>query len=357
MLRRLRFVPLAFVAPALLAAQASDPGASPTTHRAARLFRSLEPVAMTLESDFKTVFKDRDSLSTKTYPGKLKFVNEKGDTVALDVTLSTRGHFRLRTCEFLPLKVAFDKEQTKGTPFAGEGSLKLGTHCRNADRFVQNTYVEYAANRMYNLLTPLSLKVRLARMTWVDPRNPKFTVTQPAIWFQDQDDLVKEFGGKITMSPGLTGADMEPRQMALNDVFQYFIGNTDWSVWALHNYRIMAADSAPTKMTAIAYDFDWSGLVNMPYATPDPKLQERYRVTRVTDRLYRSVSCYPPEVLGGVLDLFKTRKDSLLGTLREIKELSPGRLKEAEDFLGKFYKEIEDPKNGRRTFEEPCKKS
>jgi hypothetical protein len=355
MFRALPSVPLVLAVPALLAAQAPDSSRADLTRRVTRLFRSTEPIAVTLESDFKAVFKDRDSLSTKTFPGKLTFVGDKGDTVTLDVQLSTRGHFRLRTCDFLPLKVAFNKEQTKGTPFAGEGSLKLGTHCRNGERYVQNTYVEYAANRMYNLLTPLSLKVRLAKVTWVDPGNPKFTVTQPGIWFQDQDDMVKEFGGKILMQQGASGMDMEPRQMAITDVFQYFIGNTDFSIWALHNYRIMA-NEASGQYSAIAYDFDWSGLVNAPYAFPDARLKERYRITRVTDRLYRGMVCYPPELLNEVLDLFRTRRDSLLGTLREIKELSPARLQEAESYLDKFYQEINDPKAVKRIFEAPCRK-
>ncbi len=355
MVRVLRLVPFALLLPAGLAAQPADSGAAALTHRAARLFRSVEPVSLTLEADFKTVFKDRDSLSTKRYPGKLRFVGEAGDTTALDVELDTRGHFRLRTCEFLPLRIYFNREQTRGTIFGGENSLKLGTHCRNGERYVQNTYVEYAANRMYNLLTPLSLKVRLAHVTYVDPKNPKFTVTQPAIWFQDQDDLVKEFGGKILMQQGATGANMEPRQMAINDVFQYFIGNTDWSVWALHNYRIMSSEgTAP--LSAIAYDFDWSGLVNAPYAFPDPKIKEKYRVTRVTDRVYRSVVCYPSDLMQETLGLFRTKQDSLLGTLREIKGLTPARLKEAEDYLGKFYKELDDPKAVKRVFEEPCGK-
>ena len=356
MSRLLRFVPFALVLPTVLAAQPSDDsGTTSFARRPARLFRTLEPVHLTLEADFKQVFKDRDSLSTKKFPARLRFAGENGDTTTLDVELETRGHFRLRTCEFLPLKIRFNREQTRGTMFGGENTLKLGTHCRNNERYVQNTYVEYAANRMYNLLTPLSLKVRLANVTYVDPNNPKFTVTQPGIWFEDQDDLVKQHGGKIVMEQGATGALMEPRQMALNDVFQYFIGNTDWSVYALHNYRIMAHDST-SEWSAIAYDFDWSGLVNAPYAKPDPKIMEKYRVSRVTDRVYRSVSCYPPELMSQVLGLFQTKKDSLLGTLREIPDLSPERLKEAEDYLGKFYRELEDPKTVKKVFEEPCRK-
>ena len=66
--------------------------------------------------------------------------------------------------------------------------------------------------------------------------------------------------------------------------------------------------------------------------------------------------CYKPEVLSATLQLFQARKDSIYATLRAIKELTPARLKEAEDYLDKFYREIEDPQKGRKTFEGPCKK-
>jgi len=345
---------LSLVAPAGLAAQAPD-SADKGPHKPARLFRDSEPIAITLSADFKTIFKDRDSMSTKKYPGKLSYVGEAGDTVTLDVELANRGHFRLRTCDFIPLKVHFNKEQSAKGPFGREGALKLGTHCKNNDTYVQNTYVEYAINRMYNLVTPLSLKSRLTQVTYVDPKNPKFTVTQPGIWFQDEDDLMKEVAGKIVMQQGATGASMEPRQMAITDIFQYMIGNTDMSVWALHNYRVVSMDSS-SNFYAFAYDFDWAGLVDAPYAAPDAQLQIKYNVTRVTDRLYRSVVCYPPELLTKTLNLFKAQKDSIYQTLRGRPEIKPNRLKAAEGYLDKFYKDLDDPKKVKSVFEEPCRR-
>lgn len=341
----------ALVLPAALAAQqppatTEKPDSGP--HKPARLFRSREPVVMWLQADFKTVFKDRDSTSTKRYPATLKFLGEKGDTTSLEVQLATRGHYRLRTCEFLPLKVYFDKEKTKGTLFGGEGSLKLTPHCMKGDRHTQNIYVEYAVYGMYNLLTPISLKARLADITWVDPGNPKFTITRPGFWTQDEDDMAKEVRGKILMQQGGTASQMEPHQMALTDVFQYMVGNTDFSLSYLHNYRIVQTDTS-MNYYPMAYDFDWTGLVDAPYANPDYRLGIR----RTTDRLYRG-GCHDPEVLATEVNLFKTKKDSIYGTLREIKGLSPARLKEAEGFLDEFYKELSDPGAVRRVFNQPC---
>jgi len=339
-----RCLSLAVAFPGLLAAQRPDSA----PHKPTRLFRSTEPLEMTLQADFKTVFRDRDSMSTKKYPATLRFVGEKGDTTTLEVQLSTRGHYRLRTCEFLPLKVYFDKEKAKGTPFGGEGSLKLTPHCMKGERYAQNIYVEYAIYGMYNVLTPVSLKARLANITWLDPANPKFTITRPGFWTQDDEDMAKEVRGKVLMQQGGRPSEMDPRQMAITDVFQYMIGNTDYSLSYLHNYRIVQTDTSMSYYP-MAYDFDWSGLVDAPYATPDYRLG----IKRTTDRLYRG-GCHPPEVLSQAVEPFKVRKDSIYGRLREIKGLAPARLKEAESFLNEFYKELNDPGTVRRVFNQPC---
>jgi hypothetical protein len=305
---------------------------------------------MWLQSDFKTVFKDRDSTSTKRYPATLRFLNDKGDTLSLDVQLGTRGHYRLKatTCEFPPLKVYFDKEKAKGTEFGGEGSLKLTTHCQKGDRYAQNVFVEYAAYEMYHVLTPVSLRARLATITWLDPKDPKFTITRPGFWTQDEDDMAKEVKGKILMQQGGNSAEMDQLQMTITDVFQYMIANTDYSLSYLHNYRIVQTDTS-INYFPMAYDFDWAGLVDAPYARPDGRLP----ITRVTDRLYRG-GCHTPEEIADVLARFKAKKEAVYATLRDIKELQPARLKVASEFLDEFYKLIEDPRRVNRELRQIC---
>jgi hypothetical protein len=352
-----RWLAIALAVPATLAAQKSespDHKSDSTSHKPGRLFRTKETVPFWLESDFKTVFKDRDTTTgkTKRYPAVLRLLGDKGDTVSMPVQLATRGSFRLQLnrggCACPPLKVYFDKEKTKGTLFSGQGSLKLVTHCNNGDRYAQNVLIEYAIYGMYNRLTPISLKARLASVTWLDPMNPKFTVTRPGIWLQDDDELAQEVRGKI-LKVGGHADEMEPRQMAITDVFQYMIANTDMSLQAAHNYRIIQTDTS-MNYYPLAYDFDWSGLVDAPYARPDYRLA----IKRTTDRLYRSAACHPPELLGEVTALFKAQKDSIYGVLRSIKELTPARLKEATGFLDEFYKELNDPGTVRRVFSQPC---
>lgn len=331
--------------PGLLTARQGDTeGKKP-----ARLFRSAEPVVMWLSADFKTIFKDRDSTSTKQFPASLRYL-DKSDTVHLDVRLSTRGHFRLKpsSCAVPPLKVWFDKEKTKGTPFGGQGSLKLTTHCQKGENYAQNIYLEYAAYGMYNALTPLSLRARLATINWQDINDPKFAITRPGFWVEDDDDMAARSKGKVLMQQGGHAEEMDPRQMAITDLFQYMIGNTDFSLSYLHNYRIVQTDTSMS-FYPTAYDFDWSGLVAAPYARPDYRLP----IKRVTDRLYRG-GCHSPALLAATVTLFQAKQKEIYGVLDDTKGLTPERRKEAVEFLDEFFKLIADPRDVNREFRRVC---
>ena len=69
----------------------------------------------------------------------------------------------------------------------------------------------------------------------------------------------------------------------LASVFMYMVGNTDWSLPYLHNIRVFQNF---TSYIAVPYDFDWSGIVDAPYAVPDYRLN----IKSVRDRIWRGTS-------------------------------------------------------------------
>jgi hypothetical protein len=64
-------------------------------------------------------------------------------------------------------------------------------------------------------------------------------------------------------------------------LWNYWIGNTDWSVAALHNIELFRNSTG--SFVTVAYDYDWSGAVNARYSFPNPMLGLR----SVKDRLHR----------------------------------------------------------------------
>ncbi|MBM4186147.1 MAG: hypothetical protein FJ206_02440 [Gemmatimonadetes bacterium] len=322
-------------------AQAQSESDTPKTEPE-RLFRSRAPIEFVLRADFDELFKDRDTIKVKELPGTIAITDERKGAVELPVTLETRGHFRLRrnTCSFAPLKVKFDKAAAKGTVFNDQGSLKLVTHCQGGSRYEQNLLVEESIYRMYNVLTPLSHRTRLSRIKYVPAKDTTKAVTRYAFFIEDDDDMAKRNGGKVLMQTGAAFSDMEPSQMDLVATFQYLIGNTDWSVFAIHNIRIIdVGPAAGGFFFPVAYDFDFSGLVGAAYAVPD----ERLPIKSVKARLYRG-PCRRLEELQPTVDLFRGKADSLYAVFKASEVLEPGRQKQAVEYLDGFFETIRRPK-------------
>jgi hypothetical protein len=103
----------------------------------------------------------------------------------------------------------------------------------------------------------------------------------------------------------------------------------------------MQDTSNPTsKPYATAYDFDFSGLVNASYATPDPQLGTE----SVTTRVYRG---FPREVaeLKEMADFFRSKKDAMYGEINNSKFLDNRSKKDMIGYLDEFYKDIANEKN------------
>lgn len=315
-----------------------------------RLFRSREPLELTLIAPLKTLFKNRDTLNKKPVDGILVVTGDQGAD-SIPVKLETRGHYRLKpsTCQFAPIKVSFDKEASRDTPFKGQGSLKLGTHCNSNPRYEQNLLVEEGVYRVYNLLTPLSHLTRLARIRYVPTDDPQKEITRFGFFLEDDDEMGKRVGGKENMVPSLALSDLDVDQVDLMAVFEYMIGNTDWSVYALHNVRVVQFEGL-SFFYPVAYDFDFSGLVNAPYAVPDYRLP----IKTVRQRLYRG-PCRKIDELTPMLQHFVARKDSIEAIFRNQPGIDPKRVQDAIEYLEDFFKEAASPKDFNRALGYACR--
>ena len=163
----------------LLCAALRAPAQQDSRPPRARLFDAPEALPLTLTADFNALSKDRGE-SKQVHAGVLTSVRPAGDSVALDVRLRTRGHFRLqrRTCDFPPLKVSFDKQQVKHTAFAGQGGLKLVVHCQDRDSYEQNLLQEYLLYRVFNLITEKSFRARLAHVIRLNTRYRRYSCSR-----------------------------------------------------------------------------------------------------------------------------------------------------------------------------------
>jgi hypothetical protein len=315
-----------------------------------RLFQGIEPLAITLTADFKTVNKDRNPASTKRFPAVLSVAGQDGVMRTLPVKLGTRGHFRLmpRNCEFVPLRVEFPRQETGGTPFEGQTALKLGTHCRDSDAYENYTLREYLTYRLSNLMTPLSFRARLVRATYIDQTTTKTVATRYAMFIEHENEVARRFGGRIVDLPRIRFSDLDAPTLTHMMLFQYMIGNTDFSIWALHNVRLV--QDRARRLFPVPYDFDLSGFVNAPYATPDPRIGIR----SVLDRLYRG-PCRSVDEFEAVAASFREKRADMFAVVDSMRDLAPLARGEAKNYLEGFFRAIEKPAAIKKQFVDGCK--
>lgn len=286
-----RRIACAWVAAALvLSAGAASANAAPGA-AAGLLFD--EPADLTVVLEFPVRRLVRDKEAREELAGTLHLHGADGRKLALPVKVRSRGNTRLAMCDFPPLRLEFDPATTAGTPFAGQKRLKLVTQCRAHRRYADYVRLEQRIYRAYALLTPVSFRTRGLSVTYVDPTERMTPVSGPAFLIEDVDDLAKRVGLRERSVPFLGPADVDPAQVALLELFQFMIGNTDWSVHlpsdgdeeCCHNARVVGPKGGDGKYTLVPYDFDQAGIIDAEYAAVSPGVGVR----RVRQRMYRGL--------------------------------------------------------------------
>ncbi len=244
-------------------------------------------------------------------------------------------------CEFPPLRIDFAGPPPASSPFAGQRRLKLVTHCRASPSFQQHLLLEYAAYKMYNLLTPRSFRVRLARIEYRDSSGRPM-VTRDGFFLEDLGDVARRNGLPETRAgvriplANLIGADA-----GRYGLFQHMIANHDWSMRAgppgdncCHNAELIGPLGAGS-VVPIPYDFDFSGLVGAPYATPPDILA----ISDVRQRLYRGFCVHSGDALAAARQM-RAMRPQMLAVLAQVPGLEVSTQRRATAFLERFFADI-----------------
>jgi hypothetical protein len=311
----------------------------------APLFASHEVLHLTLEAPLDEIFKERGQESSD-HAGVLTYRDADAGHVALDVGVRTRGKTRLdrKVCRFPPLRINFKKKQVENTIFTGQDKVKLVTHCQSGrDKFEQFLMLEYLIYRSYNILTDLSFRVRLAQITYVDTEEPEDSVTRFAFFIEHRKAVAQRSGWQSLTVPMVPPQFIEHAQLSLLEIFQFMIGNTDWDALlrepdrenCCHNVRPVGSHEGP--VFPIPYDFDWTGVVDPPYAEPHPDL----RLRSVRQRLYRGL-CRSHEAVSNSFAVFNQRRDAIYALYLDEPALDDEYRRRTIEYLDEFYEIIND---------------
>ena len=279
-----------------------------------------------------------------------EFVLTSGEH-AIDVKVRVRGKSRVRVCDFPPLRINFSRQDTAGTPFAGMDKQKLVTHCYEDERGAYSIIEEYAAYRIYRLLSDVSYGARLVNATYMEAGGTE-GITHVGIIIESDEELAARLDADIVKVPHVTRGEFVAEQAALVYVFQYLIGNTDWSLVAApddhccHNGDLFRTAGG---LHYVPYDFDLSGLVNARHARPDPTL----RLRRVTQRRYRGY-CTSEGAVQAAIETVRAQEAGIMAVIDDLPSLSSRERRQKKDFLARFFKEAEDAEKLARRLESRC---
>jgi len=293
-------------------------------------------------------------MRSKSQPEEHPFVlRVEGRDLPLDVRL--RGKSRLAQCSFPPLRLDFERSATPQTAFEGQNVLKLVTHCSNSSSGEQNLLEEYLAYRIFNLLSDFSFRVRLLHMTYTDTdgRRDRDARQRYAFVIEPAEQLAARLEAVPLDIPAVSLSRLDADQAALVYVFQYLVGNTDWSLVhptddteCCHNGDLFEWGE---KIFYVPYDFDQTGLVNARYAKPHPVVH----IPNVRARRYRGY-CGDSDTLAAAMRQVNLRQGDIIELVRSIPGLSERDAKKAVDYLAEYFDEAANVEKLLKKFERQC---
>ncbi len=276
------------------------------------------------------------------------------DGNVLPLKVQPRGKSRRKECDFFPLWLNFARKKTAGTEFAGQNKLKLVTHC--ADKYADRGYLarEYLAYQLLNQFTEVSFRVRALRITYVDTGKEDWRRTYDAFVIEHKKGLAQRVEGEILEVPQVLTRDMPASYVGLMDLFQYFLGNTDYSFRKGPEGEDCCHNSVPINIAGeiypVPYDFDVSGFVNPPYAVP----QEAIGIKRVTQRKYRGY-CRHNDALAAAREVFLAEQENVFATIGGFDTLPGLRADKLTKFLEPFFDVLANDRQFERKLTRRCR--
>lgn len=338
---------LALDAGAASTAVAQSPTTKDDSAAVPPLFAQSTPLAVTFTANLGRLRADKDTNA----PWRRATIAYSADSgrVLIPIRARTRGIWRLKNCVFPPLRLDFPGKAARGTVFEHLGKPKLVNYCRDTDAYEQWILQEFQLYRVYQLLTPVSYRVRLLRIAYADSGSGNADVVRYGFIAEDPEQLAKRFGGTVVKMKGARPDDLDAEPLALAYLFEFMIGNTDFSFNGLHNTQLIGTTDG--RVLPVAYDFDYAGAVNTSYAVPDQSL----KIRSVRQRKFRGY-CALSNEYPKLLPLFREKKDAIYALYGdEIGRLiDAGRVRETLAYFDEFYAMIATPETAQKEFLNDC---
>ena len=315
------------------------------------LFQDEAVLKAVLTAPISQAYAQRHQEARIYFPGQWTYIDERGETQRLEVSIRTRGHFRREVCEKPPLQLNFKKSQVKGTLFAGQNKLKLVAPCREGKRYQQYVILEYLAYKIYQIITDQGFTVRLVRLSYVDRDENLEPWTDIAFVIEDDKDMARRLDlDRVNVESVLYSQLNHPR-LAVLQLFQFMIGNNDYSVIkpsgnddCCHNMELLGIEDETDpvmpdeSIIPVPFDFDFSGLVNATYAAPPSVIPIR----DVRFRYFYGL-CVPRPMLDEAIAELQSKREEILAQIAGTEQLEDTLRETNVSYIEDFDELLDDP--------------
>ena len=190
-------------------------------------------------------------------------------------------------------------------------------------------------------------------VTYVDNDNHDKRSAHVGFLIEPEGMLFRSTGMTTAKTESIERAQLDATQASLVEMFEYFAGNTDFSMIrgpkgerCCHNVVLLQAGG---RMVPVPYDFDATGVVGAPYARP----VEALGIQSVRQRLYRGY-CRPEADVQATLDVFRQARQEIYALFRDDERLDRATTKKTLAYLDEFYATIDRPNELKRNVLSHC---
>jgi len=310
------------------------------------LFDTEEVLEITLSGAMTKLLRDKSEKPVE-YPITLSYKKEDNEEIDLPIAARTRGNFRrlLGNCSHLPLRLKFSSsEELSNSIFREQRKMKLVMPCRGQQYVIH----EYLVYKLYNLVTPKGFRVRLVKVKLENNQKKKRKPAVYGILLEEEKQMAKR-NKMVSVERKLRPTKLQRAPFLTMAIFEYLIGNTDWSIQYLQNIKLLAQDST-ARPYAVPYDFDHAGIVSAPYAKPSMAL----KLKTIKERRYRGYCSKDLQQFEPILAFYNKLKPEIYDVYQACDLLEEKYKASTIKYLDEFYETINDPEKWQKDFAYPC---
>jgi hypothetical protein len=269
----------------------------------------------------------------QSFPASIKYKNASGDSISWNVKLSVRGRYRRLFCDFPPIKVVFPKKDLQAKGFASFNDLKWVTHCFEDHESDEHLLREYLAYGLYQQISPYSYRTQLLKVTYINTYKPNQKIVRFAFIVEDDAEISQRLGLKECKDCFVAHRDsLDLKSENSVAVFQYLIGNTDWSIMKGQKNVKYFKPANGGKMVVVPHDFDFSGFVDAGYAVPATGTN----IQTVKERAFLGFKA-DKAIWEETLNLYKGKQSAFIQSIEAFPYLKEHSKKESIRYINSFF--------------------